>query len=67
MKVKMKIFALLMCMIFFAAGCTEADKVNANISQQADYFECEEDHSLQCQDRYDYFGSRRIYVNFKRQ
>ena len=41
MKVKMKIFALLMCMIFFAAGCTEADKVNANISQQADYFECE--------------------------
>ena len=28
-------------MIFFAAGCTEADKVNANISQQADYFECE--------------------------
>lgn len=22
-------------------GCTEADKVNANISKQADYFECE--------------------------
>lgn len=23
------------------AGCTEADKVNANISKQASYFECE--------------------------
>lgn len=41
MKDKIKIFALLICMTLFAAGCTEADKVNANISQQADYFECE--------------------------
>lgn len=30
-----------MCMILLAVGCSEADKVNANISQQADYFECE--------------------------
>lgn len=41
MKNKIKIFALLICMFFFAAGCSEAEKVNANISQQADYFECE--------------------------
>ena len=41
MKTKIKIFASLICVIFLAAGCTEADKVNANISQQADYFECE--------------------------
>ena len=25
----------------FFSGCSEADKVNANISKQADYFECE--------------------------
>lgn len=24
-----------------AAGCTEADKVNANLSKDADYFNCE--------------------------
>lgn len=41
MKSKIKLFALLICMVFLIAGCTEADKVNANISQQADYFECE--------------------------
>lgn len=38
---KVKIFALLMCIAILSAGCTEADKVNANISQQADYFGCE--------------------------
>ena len=27
------------CILF--ASCSEADKVNANISKQADYFECE--------------------------
>ncbi len=41
MKNKMKLFALLMCVVLLAAGCSEADKVNANISQQANYFECE--------------------------
>ena len=41
MKVKKKIFVLFMCMILFVAGCTEADKVNTNLSKQADYFECE--------------------------
>lgn len=41
MKTKMKTLVLLICMILLIAGCTEADKVNANISQQADYFECE--------------------------
>jgi len=41
MKSKIRLFALLICMVFLIAGCTEADKVNANISQQADYFECE--------------------------
>lgn len=35
---------LLLCTLAFCAaisGCSEADKVNYNISQQADYFECE--------------------------
>lgn len=41
MKTKIKILALLICMLLLAAGCSEAEKVNANISQQADYFECE--------------------------
>lgn len=27
--------------MFCLSGCSEADKVNANISKQADYFECE--------------------------
>lgn len=41
MKTKMKILTLLICMFLLIAGCSEAEKVNANISQQADYFECE--------------------------
>ena len=41
-KTKRKLLAvLLVCIAVLTAGCTEADKVNANISQQADYFECE--------------------------
>lgn len=32
------IMMVLSCLIL---GCSEADKVNANISKQADYFECE--------------------------
>lgn len=37
------IFALIMVMAlaFGISGCSEADKVNQNISKQADYFECE--------------------------
>ena len=42
MRDKMKAFLLLMaCVTLLLMGCSEADKVNANISQQADYFECE--------------------------
>ena len=38
-----KILAILTMaiLIFTFAGCSEADKVNANLSKQADYFECE--------------------------
>lgn len=40
---KKKILAILAMttLIFILAGCSEADKVNYNISKQADYFECE--------------------------
>lgn len=38
-----KIFAVLtaLMVLFAAAGCSEADKVNHNISQQAEYFQYE--------------------------
>ena len=38
-----KIFAVLtaLMVLFTAAGCSEADKVNQNISQQAEYFQSE--------------------------
>ena len=39
-----KILSLLMIAIIITlcfVGCTEADRVNHNMSQQADYFECE--------------------------
>lgn len=39
-----KIIAMLLvlfCMMGVLTGCSEADKVNANISKQATYFECE--------------------------
>ena len=36
-----RLFAVLVCVVVLMTGCSEADKVNANISQQADYFECE--------------------------
>lgn len=41
MKKKMKFIFIAVLLIALLAGCTEADKVNANISKQADYFECE--------------------------
>lgn len=39
-----KIIALVMvlaCICALLVGCSEADKVNSNLSKQADYFECE--------------------------
>lgn len=41
MKKKMKFVFVAALLAALLAGCTEADKVNANISKQADYFECE--------------------------
>lgn len=38
LNVAIVIMMVLSCLIL---GCSEADKVNANISKQADYFECE--------------------------
>lgn len=32
---------LALCTLLLFAGCSEADKVNSNLSKQADYFECE--------------------------
>lgn len=32
---------LALCILLIFAGCSEADKVNINLSKQADYFECE--------------------------
>lgn len=34
-------FFLVLCTLSIFAGCSEADKVNTNLSKQADYFECE--------------------------
>ena len=39
---KKQILALLLCLcVCLLTACTEADKVNANLSKQADYFESE--------------------------
>ena len=35
------IVVLLAALVLILTGCSEADKVNANLSKQADYFECE--------------------------
>ena len=32
---------LALCILLIFGGCSEADKVNSNLSKQADYFECE--------------------------
>ena len=32
---------LVLCTLLIFTGCSEADKVNGNLSKQADYFECE--------------------------
>lgn len=38
-----KIFAIIsaLALLITLAACSEADKVNSNLSKQADYFECE--------------------------
>lgn len=41
MKRKILTVVAMMCVVIMLAGCTEADRVNVNISKQADYFECE--------------------------
>lgn len=41
MKNKIIAVILTLCIAFCLVACSEADKVNANISKQADYFECE--------------------------
>ena len=42
---KIIVFILVLCAcivpLFSVSGCTEADKVNANLTKQANYFECE--------------------------
>lgn len=40
---KKKVIAVMLvgALVLSFVGCTEADKVNANLSKQADYFECE--------------------------
>lgn len=41
MKKKIGILTVLVLVVLLVTGCTEADKVNANISKQADYFQSE--------------------------
>lgn len=41
MKKFIAVLLALFCALFMLAGCSEADKVNYNISKQANYFECE--------------------------
>ena len=43
MKIKKAVvlFLMMLAMVLVLAGCSEADKVNSNISKQADYFNCE--------------------------
>lgn len=38
---KLMISALLLFMLVGLSGCSEADKVNHNLSKEADYFNCE--------------------------
>lgn len=38
---KLFVFVIALVMVLAMAGCSEADKVNYNMSKQADYFECE--------------------------
>lgn len=40
-KIKAPIIFMLLLLVISFAGCSEADRVNQNLSKQADYFECE--------------------------
>lgn len=42
-KIAKRFILVYICMVILviASSCSEADKVNANIAKQADYFECE--------------------------
>ena len=39
MKKTISLILMLICVVMMLTGCTEADRVNYNISKQADYFE----------------------------
>ena len=41
MKKKLIIVVAVLCLAFALPSCSEAEKVNHNLSKQADYFECE--------------------------
>lgn len=41
MKKKLIIVVAVLCLAFALQSCSEAEKVNHNLSKQADYFECE--------------------------
>ena len=41
MKKRIILVAMILVVLFSLCACSEASKVNANLSKQADYFECE--------------------------
>lgn len=41
MKKRIILVAMMLVVLFSLCACSEASKVNANLSKQADYFECE--------------------------
>lgn len=41
MKRFVAVFLALLCAVTIFAGCTDADRVNANLSEQASHFQCE--------------------------
>ena len=41
MKKRILFVAMLIAILITLVGCSEADKVNVNLSKQADFFECE--------------------------
>lgn len=42
MRIKKILIAILaICVLICASGCSESERVNHNISRQAEYFECE--------------------------
>ena len=41
MKKKILMIVIAVALVFTVTGCSEADKVNSNLSKEADYFNCE--------------------------